>query len=109
MNLPDLPKKRKHKEADITPSVIKWFEDHYPYSCALEIKIFGNKVKIHQEAALKKVDSGVFSYKIPDMGRKNPFDVFILKNAKALIVTCQGNLCEAVEPNGNWFSFEIKK
>lgn len=109
MNLPDLPKKRKHKEADITPAVIKWFEINYPYTCALEIKVKGGKAKAHQLSALQKVHDGFFAYKIPDMGRKNPFDAFILRKAKAFVVTCDGSDCEAKEMNGSWFRFKIKK
>ena len=108
-NLPELPKKRNHKEADITPVVLKWFEENYPFSCAIEVKIKGGKAKDHQQAALKKVDKGTFSYKMPDMGRKNPFDAFVLQNAKAFVVTCDGNNCEAVEPNGSWFRFKVKR
>lgn len=72
-----------------------WFRKNYFRSCAIEVKIRGGKLKDHQEAALKQVQSGVFSYKIPDMGRRNPFDVFVLKEADAFVVVCNGNKCHA--------------
>jgi len=82
-------------EYEITPLILKWFEDNYPKSVALEIKIKGNKLLPHQVAALKKVWLGCFSYKIPDMGRQNPFDAFVLKKADAFVVVCDGHKCHA--------------
>lgn len=98
-NLPDLKKQRQHKEADITPLVIDWFEKNYPDSVAVEVKVKKNKAKSHQLLALWQVLKGCFSYKLPDMGRRNPFDFFVLKNAKAFVVTCQGRNCQAVSPD----------
>ena len=107
--LPDLPKQYKRKEAKIDSKVIKWFEDNYPYSVALEIKIKNGKLKPHQEIALKQVQDNTFSYKIPDMGRRNPFDGFVLKNADAFVVTCDSNACEAVRIDKvKKFNFKIK-
>lgn len=106
--LPNLPKKYKRKEADITPLVFKWFEANYPGTVAIEIKIKGNKVKDHQEIALHKVQDGSFAYKIPDTGRKNPFDGFVLKNAEAFVVTVDERNCEAVRiDNNKRFTFRI--
>jgi len=94
--LPTLPKKRRHKEADISSDVFNWFLKNYPKSVALEIKIKGNKAKPHQIIALKQVQDGKFYYKFPDMGRRNPFDGIVLKNTDAFVVTCDGRICEAV-------------
>jgi len=102
-----LPKKRKTKEADITPRVLAYFRDNYPYSVALEIKIKGNKPLPHQKVALAQVNAGTFSYKLPDMGKRNPFDAVVLKNAQGLLVTCDGYQCEVVRGDGSTFSIRI--
>lgn len=103
-NLPNLPKKRKHKEADITPAVLNWFEKNYPKSVALEIKIKGGRIKEHQKIALRQVQDGIFSYKLPDMGRKNPFDGIVLKNTDAFLIVCDGRKCIASGPKEFEFS-----
>lgn len=88
---------------------MRWFEENYPRSVALEIKIKGGKIKPHQEAALNQVAKGTFSYKIPDMGRRTCFDSFMLKDADPILVTCDGNTCEAINIKTNeQFIFEIK-
>lgn len=97
MKLPELPKKRRHKESDITGDVIKWFEKYWNNSVALEIKIKGGKVYPHQLSALTQVEVGVFSHKIKDTGSRNPFDVFILKKADAFLVICNGRKCVAYD------------
>ncbi len=95
MKLPALPKLRAHKEADITPDVMKWFMDNYPKDVAVEVKIKGGRMRKHQPAALRKVHDGRFDYKIPDTGRRNPFDFIILKDAHAFIVVADGRNCTA--------------
>lgn len=75
----ELPRKLKKKEAKKTPQIMKWFEKNYPFDCVVEVKVGKNKVKEHQEAALEQVAHGTFAYKIPDMGRRNPFDFIILR------------------------------
>ncbi len=107
MELPDLPKKLNKREQKITPLVMAWFKEYYPHSCAVEIKIKGNKLKEHQALALNEVANGSFAYKIPDLGRKNPFDFFVLQNAKAIVVTCDGRECKAIESDDSWFKFKI--
>ena len=94
--LPDLPKKRKTLEADITPKVIEWFKKNYVYSVALEIKVGKNKLLPHQETALKEVQSGSFAHKLRDTGL-NPFDCFVLKDARAFVVRCdvESKQCKA--------------
>ena len=106
--LPNLPKKRKHKEADITPRVTKWFMENWTNDCVLEIKVDGGKLKPHQEVALEQVSKGKFSYKPPDTGRRNPFDVVILKKADAIEVKCIGNVCTAfIKKTGVGFVFKV--
>jgi len=107
MHLPDLPKKRKHDEADITPDVAEWFLQNYPDDVAIEVKVKGNKTKPHQDLALDQVKQGKFKYKLPDMGRRNPFDIVVLKKAKAFVVTCDGLSCTAVGKHGETFNFTL--
>lgn len=107
MNLPNLPKQYKRKEAKIDGLVLDWFLNNYPNDVAIEVKIKGNKVLPHQELALKEVQEGHFKYKIPDLGRRNPFDGIVLKNAEAFVVTCDGNSCEAV--GSTTFKFKLNK
>lgn len=107
MKLPPLPKKYNRKEADITGDVMRWFIKNHRDSCAIEVKIKGNKPLPHQEKALKQVHTGVFAYKIPDTGKITPFDFFMLKNAEAFVVTCDGRNCEAKDPDGMGFTFKI--
>jgi hypothetical protein len=105
--MPPLPKKRQKKEADVTPLVVAWFREHYPRSCALEIKVGDNKILPHQDRALKETQNGCFSYKIPDMGRQNPFDAFLLKGADGVLVRCDGRQCRAEVYDGTSFDFKI--
>ena len=95
-----LPRKLNKREAKIDSKVLKWFELYHDKSSAVEVKIKGNKLKPHQEVALNQVQAGAFSYKMPDTGVRLPFDGFVLKNAEAWVVTCDGNECEAVRRDG---------
>jgi len=88
-----LPKKLKKKEADLTPRIMQWFVDNYPHDVAVEVKSGLNQLKTHQKAALEQVREGVFKYKIPDMGRRNPFDFIVLKKAVPVVVICNRGLC----------------
>lgn len=109
MNLPDLPRQYKRKEADITPLILQWFLENYPYDVAIEVKMKGRKPLPHQELALNEVKEGRFSYKIPDMGRKNPFDGVVLKHAHPFVVVCKGMTCEATNLfNDQTFTIELK-
>jgi hypothetical protein len=57
-------------------------------SFALEVKITGGKLKSHQKSALYMVHNEGFGFKIPDMGKRNPFDYFYLpKGTLALVGT----------------------
>jgi hypothetical protein len=105
--MPPLTKQYRRKEAQIDSKVISWFADNWPRSCAIEVKVDGGEVLEHQAIALAKVSAGKFSYKIPDMGRKNPFDGFVLKDADAFVVTCKGRKCEVVDVNNNKFIIHV--
>ena len=108
MKLPELPKLRRNKEADVRPLVDKWLCKNYPKSVAYEVKVKGGKIYEHQPIALKQVEDGLFSYKPPDMGRRNPFDGIILKNADALLIICDGRLCSAYTyDNEHLFDFKV--
>lgn len=108
MNLPDLPKQYNRKEAKIDDKVGQWFLENYPEDVAIEVKVKGNKALPHQLIALWQVAKGIFKYKIPDMMRRNPFDIVILKKAHAYIVTCDGNKCHAVQIGGESQEFDFK-
>ncbi len=108
-NLPQLPRQMKKREAKIDSKVLEWFSVNYPTSVAVEVKIKGNKLKPHQELSLNEVQGGAYYFKIPDMGRRNPFDGFVLKNANAFTVTCDGRKCHAVrKDNEEEFDFSVK-
>lgn len=75
---------------------------------ALEFKVTGGRLKKHQPVALRSVIKNEFSYKIPDLGRRNPFDAIILKNADAYIVIADGRNCKAYTPDMEWvFDFIV--
>ncbi len=93
MTLPELPKIKKKREANITPDVLRWFRNNYPHSCAIEIKYGKNTLEEHQKTALAQVQAGAFTFKIPDTGRRNPFDGFLLRDAYACVVICEGRTC----------------
>ena len=97
--LPNLPKLRKHKEKNITPDVVEWFTRNWKRNFVLEIKTKKGKIKPHQISALKQVEGGNFVYKIPDTGRRNPFDVIGIKDADPFIIICDNRVCQAYYPN----------
>lgn len=108
IDLPNLPKQYKRKEAKIDSKVLDWFFYNYPDDVAIEVKIKGNKTLEHQDVALNQVQSGAFKFKIPDMGRRNPFDGVVLKKAKGFVVTCDGNKCVAYRIDGQeTFDFSL--
>lgn len=88
---------------------MRWFEENYPYSVALEIKSGKNKLLPHQETALKQVGDGTFSYKIPDRGLRNPFDAVVLQYAHPFVVRCEGRVCRAerFDKEGEMFQFRV--
>ena len=109
MNLPDLPKLRKHIESDKTPDIMAWFFDNYPRNYAVEVKIKGGRLKKHQPIALKQADEGKFHMKLKDNGTINPFDFFGLKkDVDAFIVYVDGRKCKAYNYKMEWqFDFTI--
>ncbi len=106
--LPELPKIRKRKEADITPFVMDWFFNNYPHDVAVEVKIKGGRLKKHQPVALEQVAYGVFKHKLKDFGGRNPFDFIVLKKAHAFIVIADGRHCQAYNYKMEWqFDFQV--
>jgi hypothetical protein len=100
MELPNLPKKYKRTEAKVDSLVAEKLMKKHPHrNWALEVKVKGGRLETHQKVALKQVENGTFKpYKIPDMGRQNPFDFFYLGDADAIVcvvdgksVTCEVN------------------
>jgi hypothetical protein len=88
----DLPKKNKRVEADLDTRVAERVQAIHPHkNWALEVKLEGNKPLPHQRAALKQVENGKFLYKIPDMGKRNPFDFVCLGDADAIVCTIAKN------------------
>lgn len=106
--LPDLPRKLNKREADITPRILDWFRDSYPYSVAIEIKVTKKNtiprsaLLPHQLKSLLDAQSGHgITHKISDIGRiRQPFDAFQLKNAHSFVVCAFLNhkLCFAFDP-----------
>lgn len=85
-----LPKKIKRTEEKIDDPVAKWIFKNWPRDFGLEVKVGKNKLLDHQKKALKKVENGKFLYKLPDSGRRNPFDYVGLKVADAIVCTANG-------------------
>ena len=90
--LPELPRKNKRLEAKVDSLVAEKLVKKHPFkNWCLEIKIKGGKLLPHQKVALKQVENGTFKpYKIPDMGRQNPFDFFHLGDADAIVCVVDG-------------------
>lgn len=104
-----LPKKKTRTEASLDTDVNAWFVKHWPRSYALEVKVKGNKALPHQEIALRQVAKGKFSYKIPDMGRRNPFDYVGLIGADSILCTVDGKQVTCVVNEVSEVSFTLKK
>lgn len=77
--IPVFKKKMVKKEQDITPRIIDWFFKNYNYDVVVEVKMEKGKVRLHQHTSLMDVLNGLFKWKIPDLGARNPFDFIILK------------------------------
>lgn len=96
------------READLTPKVVDKLKKFYKHrSFALEVKMKGNKVLPHQKKALKQVEDGKFTYKIPDLGQRNPFDVIHLGDAEAIVCVIDGKnvTCDV---NGGVFTHNFR-
>lgn len=93
MRMEELPRVLNKREAKKTPEIMALLNE----TCALEVKqtktstLPANSLAIHQYKALMEVHNGTFRYKIPDMGRRNPFDGFVLKAEKAIVVVIFGD------------------
>lgn len=81
------------REAQFTTKFRKWLRGKVAAAAvAYEIKITnGNSIPFsavqeHQIGALKQVKHNFFSYKIPDAGWQNPFDLLILSGAESYVV-----------------------
>lgn len=88
----DLPQVYNRREAKKTPEVMELLEE----TCAFEVKqtktntLPANSLAVHQYKALMAVHNGTYKHKIADMGRRNPFDGFVLKQEKAVVVIIFG-------------------
>ena len=84
---------KKH-EAIFTTRFKKWLRsrDYVEYAAAFEIKVTAgfsvpfSDVQPHQVGALLQVRNNFFSFKIPDAGYQNPFDMFVMANQRAYVV-----------------------
>ncbi len=86
---------RKRNEQIFTTQLLKWIraKNFISDSCAIEVKVTETNtipfsaVKMHQVLALQQVKGGQLAIKLTDdsMGKK-PFDLFVLKKAKASLV-----------------------
>ena len=90
-NIVALPKKVRRTEANVDSRVAdKLRKLHTHRNWALEVKMKGGRLKDHQVVALKQVENGKFLYKLPDMGRRNPFDYVFLGDADAIVCVVDG-------------------
>ena len=109
MDLPELPRILKKREAEITPSVLLWFKENYPRSCAIEIKqtdknsIPEKALQKHQRKALLDATMAGITHKIADNRTRLPFDAFLFKKADAFVVACfrRQKTCLVI-PIKNW-------
>jgi hypothetical protein len=86
-----LPKKVKRIEAKVDEKVANFLWRHHPKTFALEVKIKGGTLEDHQKRALRQVANNAFKpLKLPDMGRRNPFDYIGLKGADAILCIVDG-------------------
>lgn len=105
-----LPKKHNRKEAKFDSLVAEKVHKLWAGSFALEVKVDKGKVKDHQEKALQQVVDDKFLYKIPDQGRRNPFDYVGFKGADAIVCTVDSstrNTTCVVYNTGYEFSFKV--
>lgn len=94
ISLPELPRTKRTREANITPKVLEYFRENYPYPCAIEIKvsprkyISENALLPHQKLALLAASSpqGLVHKLSDEAMRRQPFDAFLLKNTHAYVV-----------------------
>ena len=97
------------READVTPKVVAGFKKRHKGSrnWGMEVKMKGGKVADHQKKALKQVEDGTFTYKIPDQGMRNPFDVINLGDADAVVCFVDGRQVSC-EVNGGALKYDFR-
>jgi hypothetical protein len=103
-----LPKKVNRTESKIDSLVAEKLRKKHPHrNWALEVKVKGGCLKPHQIKALKRVENGKFMYKIPDMGRRNPFDIIYLGDADAIVCVADGRDVKC-EVNGGVMTYNFR-
>lgn len=111
MDLPNLPKKNKRREADIQRRVAEKLIKIHPHRCwILEIKTFKSKQEKHQKVVQKQVENGIFLYKFADMGRAVPADYVYLGDADYILCTetnVKNNIICQVNGGVTNYSFKI--
>lgn len=91
----ELPKKLNRTEASVDGLVAKKLTTIMKNkNWALEVKLKKGSLKPHQKVALHQVEQGTFLYKIPDQGRRNPFDFIHLGDADAVVCWVDGKNVE---------------
>lgn len=104
----DLPKKHNRAEAAVDGKVAEKLRKKHPHrNFALEVKMKGGRLKAHQKKALQQVEDGEFLYKIPDMGRRNPFDVIYLGDADAIVCVVDGKQVKC-DVNGGVLTYNFR-
>ena len=105
-----LPKKMNKREAKLTPKLVEKLKKKHPFrNWVLEVKMVGNKLAEHQKKALRQVEDGKFTYKIPDLGQRNPFDVIHLGDADAIVCYIDGDTKKvACSVNGGALEYNFK-
>lgn len=94
MELPDLPRKNKRTESKIDNKVAEWFEENYPKTCLIEVKMKGGRVAEHQQRLIDSVaETGAFKYKFPDGARRTPLDYIVCKNIDVALCSCDKDGC----------------
>jgi len=85
-------------------------QKHPHKNWALEVKTYKGKLKTHQNKALKQVEDGTHPpQKIPDMGRRNPYDYYYLGDADAIVCVIQKNERDVVcEVNGGVITYNLR-
>lgn len=87
-----LPRILKKREASITPKIVEWLKKNLKHDFLYEIKhckgdtIAESELLPHQKKSLLACRNGVFNYKIPDMGGRNPADGFQMVGSGAYVI-----------------------
>lgn len=104
----ELPKKRKRIEASVDDKVALYLWKHHPRSFGLEVKIKGGVLLDHQKKALRQVTNDTFRpFKIPDMGRRNPFDYLCVKHGDGIKCVVDGKQVRCTVNESYTLEFKI--